>query len=220
MAAPDPEFPAKAAREESPSQQQPLAARQGTGRATRFSRLILVLVVLGTLAIIGTGLVRPATPGPSSSIQSTSARNGPIVGTEVGNAAPNFTLPTPSGQQVSLSDYRGRPVLLNFWYATCPGCLAEMPGLERFYAEQRAAGKDFVILGVNVFDDTTTVRTFARQRGLTYPLLLDPRQLVDNLYNLNATPTSYFIDRRGIIRVHIAGPLDENALRDNSALID
>jgi peroxiredoxin len=162
-------------------------------------------VMRSVLIVAAVGLLHPgSTPAASSS---TSTSSGAPVGLQVGDAAPNFTLTTPGG----------KPVMLNFWYATCPGCLAEIPGMQRFYAAQQAAGKNFVILGVNSVDDAQTAQQFAQQYGLTYTLVMDTNQQVATLYNLTATPTSYFIDRQGIIRSTVVGPVDDATLQQKVA---
>lgn len=84
--------------------------------------------------------------------------------------------------------------------------------MQQFYARQQAGGRAFAMLGVNGVDDRTTAASFVYQHGLTYPVALDPDQQVEALYNVSATPTSYFIDRAGIIRAVIIGPLDETTL--------
>lgn len=178
-------------------------------------RSVLIVPAVGLLAIIAGGLLHPgSTPTASSSTSSTSSSSGAPVGLQVGDAAPNFTLTTLGGKQVSLSDFRGKPVMLNFWYATCPGCLAEIPGMQRFYAAQQAAGKSFVILGVNSVDDAQTAQQFALQEGMTYTLVLDDTQRVATLYNLTATPTSYLIDRQVVV-----GSVDEATLQQKVAEI-
>ncbi len=141
----------------------------GPNVATMAARVMIMLAVAGTLAIIAAGLLRPNAP------QSTSARSSSI---QVGAIAPDFTLTTPAGRQISLSNFRGKPVMLNFWYVTCPGCLAETPGMQKFYVSQHARGKNFVILGVNVVDDAQTAAQFMQQRGLTYPVVIDQNQHV------------------------------------------
>jgi peroxiredoxin len=194
-----------------------LTALFGRSSGTLVMRSVLIVAAVGLLAIIAVGLLHPgSTPTASSS---TSTSSGAPVGLQVGNAAPNFTLTTLDGKQVSLSDFRGKPVMLNFWYATCPGCLAEIPGMQRFYAVQQAAGKHFVILGVNNVDDAQTAQQFAQQYGLTYTLVMDNNQQVATLYNLTATPTSYFIDRQGVIRATVVGPVDDATLQQKVAEI-
>jgi peroxiredoxin len=200
---------------------QALTTLFGTDRSTMIIRVVMLVAAIGTLAIITVGLLQP---NPSFSVPintSISTHSSQVaVGLQVGNAAPNFTLSTPTGKKVSLSDYRGQPVLLNFWYATCPGCQAEIPGMQKYYATQQAAGKGFVILGVNVVDDASTATQFVRQHGLTYTMVMDENQHVEALYNVNATPTSYFIDRQGIIRVFVEGPVDDTALKQDVARIN
>jgi peroxiredoxin len=185
----------------------------GRNVGTLVTRSVLTVVVIGVLAFIVAGLLRP---GAASTIPSSS---GATVGLQIGDVAPDFTLTSLDGKQVSLSQFRGKPVMLNFWYSTCPGCLAEIPGMQRFYTAQQAAGKDFVILGVNSVDDAQTAQQFAQQSGLTYPLALDDNQHAATLYNLTATPTSYFIDRQGIIRATVVGPIDESTLQQDVAEI-
>ena len=194
-----------------------LTAIFGRSSGTLVMRSVLIVAEVGLLAIIAVGLLRPGSTPTASSSKSTSS--GAPVGLQVGDAAPNFTLTTSGGKQVSLSDFRGKPVMLNFWYATCPGCLAEIPGMQRYYSAQQAAGKNFVILGVNSVDDPQTSQQFAQQYGLTYTLVMDNNQQVATLYNLTATPTSYFIDRQGIIRSTVVGPVDDATLQQKVAEI-
>jgi peroxiredoxin len=193
-----------------------LTAIFGRSVGTLIMRSLLYVVAFGLLAIVTVGLLRP---GSASTIAPSTSSAGAPVGLQVGDAAPNFTLTTLNGKQVSLSDYRGKPVMINFWYAACPGCLAETPGIERFYAAELAAGKSFVILAVNSVDDASTAQQFVQQYGITYTPALDDNQRVATLYNLNATPTSYFIDRQGIIRYVQVGPIDESTLQQKVAEI-
>lgn len=76
------------------------------------------------------------------------------------------------------------------------------------------------MLGVNSVDDGTTAASFVQRHSVTYPVVLDPNQQVETLYNLNATPTSYFIDRTGIIRAVIIGPVDETMLQQKLKQLD
>jgi peroxiredoxin len=194
-----------------------LTALFGRSRGTLVMRSVLIVAAVGLLAIIAVGLLHPGSTPITSSTTSTSS--GAPVGLQVGDTAPNFTLTTLDGKQVSLSDFRGKPVMLNFWYSTCPGCLQEIPGMQRFYAAQQAAGKHFVILGVNSVDDAQTAQQFAQQNGLTYTLVMDKNQQAATLYNLTATPTSYFIDTHGIIRSTMVGPVDDATLQQKVAEI-
>jgi peroxiredoxin len=190
-----------------------LTALFGRSVGTLVTRSMLAVVVIGVLAFIVAELLRP------SGVSTTPSSPGTTIGLQIGDVAPNFTLTSLDGKQLSLSQFRGKPVMLNFWYSTCPGCLAEIPGMQRFYSAQQAAGKDFVILGVNSVDDAQTAQQFVQQYGLTYSLALDNNQQVATLYNLTATPTSYFIDRQGIIRSMVVGPVDASTLQQDVAEI-
>lgn len=194
-----------------------LTALFGRSVGPLIMRSALTIAALGLVALIIVGLLRPSSTFPASTASSSSS--GALVGFQVGDVAPNFTLTTLDGKQVSLSDYRGTPVMLNFWYTTCPGCLEEIPGMQKFYASQRAAGKDLVILGINSVDDAQTARQFVQQEDMTYSVVLDNQQQVAMLYNLTATPTSYFIDRQGIIRSVYVGPLSVATLQQRVAEI-
>ncbi len=171
---------------------------------------IIILVVVGTLAIITVGLLRPT---PSLNLNSRHADGKIQVGLHTGDAAPNFTLTTIDSQKVSLSDYRGRPVMLNFWMINCEGCQYEMPGMEKVYDGRRGAQKDLVVLGIDASDSAADIKQFAQQHHFTYPMLTDVHSYVGQLYALRGTPTSYFIDRKGIIYTSNEGGLDEKALR-------
>jgi peroxiredoxin len=91
--------------------------------------------------------------------------------------------------------------------------------MQRFYAGQQAAHKDFVVLGVNAVDDAATAQQFAQQKGMTYPIMIDSGQYVASLYGITDTPTSFFIDRNGIIRATQVGPVDDNTLNKEAELL-
>jgi len=168
--------------------------------------IVICLAILGSAAIIALGLLLPAATSHSAA-----------TGYAVGDRAPDFTLTTPDGRKISLSDYRGQPVMLNFWYATCPGCLQETPALQQFYARQQASGKHLAILGIDSVDDSATAAQFVQQHHLTYPVLIDNNQKVMTLYNVAAAPTSFFIDSKGIIRAMILGPQTTASLQQHFA---
>jgi len=177
-------------------------------KKSRTRRVVILAAILGSLAIVAAGLLLP-----------TATSHNTATGYAVGDTAPNFTLTTPQGQKVSLSNYRGQAVMLNFWYASCPGCLQETPALQLFYAQQRASGKHIVILGIDSVDDSATAARFVQQHHLTYPVLLDNHQQVMTLYNVAAAPTSFFIDPKGIIRAMILGPMTGTTLQQHFATL-
>jgi len=114
---------------------------------------------------------------------------------------------------VRLSDLRGRVVVLNIWASWCPPCRAEMPALQVLH-EQRA-GQGVVVLGINstVQDSEQAARDFAAEYGLTFPIALDRDGEATRLYQVRALPSTFFIDRQGIIRrVVVGGPLNPSVL--------
>jgi cytochrome c biogenesis protein CcmG/thiol:disulfide interchange protein DsbE len=128
--------------------------------------------------------------------------------------APDFTLGTLQGEQVKLSELRGKIVMVNFWTTWCPPCRAETPALETSYKSYKDS--DVVILGVNLTDQDSLkdVESFVQEFGLTYPILLDRDGVVGLLYQLNGLPTTFFISREGIIRtVVVGGPMSETFIR-------
>lgn len=175
-------------------------------KKSRMQTIIICVAILGSAAIVVLGLLLPA---------ATSRNVG--TGYAIGNRAPNFTLTTPEGRKVSLSSYAGQPILLNFWYASCPGCLQETPALQQFYTQQQASGKHLIILGVDSVDDSATAAQFVQQHHLTYPVLIDNNQKVMTLYNVAVAPTSFFIDGAGIIRATTFGPLTDASLQQHFA---
>jgi peroxiredoxin len=127
-----------------------------------------------------------------------------------GFAAPDFTLETLDGSLLTLSELRGRPVMLNLWASWCLPCRVEMPAIERVYQRHREDG--LVVVGLNVTsqDSETAARAFVQEFGLTFPIVLDRDGAASARYELMGLPSTYFIDRDGIIRqVIIGGPMSE-----------
>ncbi|MBI4319502.1 MAG: TlpA family protein disulfide reductase [Chloroflexi bacterium] len=132
------------------------------------------------------------------------------VGPSVGKTAPDFTLLDLDGQPVTLSDLQGKPVLINFWASWCPPCRYEMPELEAVYRERRDKG--LVILAVSIDDSVAAAADFIRENGFTFPVLLDTDKQVSYLYRVRPIPTSFFVDREGVVReVHI-GAMDRGTI--------
>ena len=136
------------------------------------------------------------------------------IGLEKGNLAPDFELTTLDGRKVKLSDYRGKKVILNFWATWCPPCRAEIPDMDKFYSSYK--DKDIVILGVNLTkaeQDQTSVKSFIKEYGVTYPIPLDKESLAAEMYQVSAIPTSYIIDPQGTIIQKIVGPMDFETMK-------
>jgi peroxiredoxin len=131
----------------------------------------------------------------------------PVRPIQVGLLAPNFTFPDLNGQKVSLSDHRGKVVLVNIWATWCLPCREEMPSMQKLY--ERFKGESFEILAVSI--DATgreAVAPFMRELNLTFPALLDPKGNIKLLYGTTGVPESFIIDKDGILAERIIGPLD------------
>jgi cytochrome c biogenesis protein CcmG/thiol:disulfide interchange protein DsbE len=122
----------------------------------------------------------------------------------VGHPAPEFALDGPAGDSFSLGALRGKPVVLNFWATWCPPCRSEAPDLQS--ASRRYAGQ-VSVLAVDQGEPAATVQAYTAQQGLTYPSPLDENGRVSLAYGVHALPTTFFIDRDGIIRQIYVGPL-------------
>ena len=134
------------------------------------------------------------------------------AGTQKGQAAPDFSLPALGGGTVSLRDFRGRAVVLNFFATWCGPCRAEMPDMQALYAELQ--DRNLVVLGVNQAESEELVASFADAFALTFPIGLDSGREVGGLYGVRAYPTTVIIDGDGVIRrTIVGGPLSASVLR-------
>ncbi len=124
-------------------------------------------------------------------------------GLEVGNRAPDFELFDLDNQQVSLSDFRGQPVLLNFWATWCWPCRSEMPYLHQINEEWSKKG--LVLLAVDVGENKAAVGGYLSDNKLDLPVLLDTNGIIFRMYKITNIPTTFFIDKDGIIQKKIIG---------------
>jgi peroxiredoxin len=115
-----------------------------------------------------------------------------------GQAAPDFTLKSASGQNLRLRELRGEVVLINFWASWCGPCRQEMPLLNKIHEQYRKAG--FTLLGVNIDDDPAAARDMARKLGVAFPVLLDTDKRVSKLYDVDTMPATLLVDRSGKVR--------------------
>ncbi|MEH7226541.1 redoxin domain-containing protein [Bacillus sp. JJ1566] len=137
------------------------------------------------------------------------------IGIYEGQMAPDFTLKTISGEEMSLSAFRGKKVILNFWASWCPPCKAEMPHMQEFYLENKESNA--VLLSVNLTTaekKSSDVAKFVEEYELTFPVLLDEQGDIGQIYQAYAIPTSYLIDSKGIVRKKIVGPMDKEMMNE------
>lgn len=130
--------------------------------------------------------------------------------------APDFSLGLLEGGEVTLSELRGKPVVINVWASWCPPCRAEMPTLEKSYRIYKEMG--VVVIGVNTTyqDSEKDAAAFVKEFGLTFPIALDRDGVVSKNYLITGLPTTFFIDSQGIIRtVIVGGPMSEAVIQTN-----
>jgi len=163
-----------------------------------------VSIIIVILAIIWIGLSTYRSFHRDSSI---------LYSPQVGFLAPDFELKDLQGNSHKLSSYSGKPIMINFWASWCKPCQVEMPAMQNLFQEHDS---DIVFLAVNSTkqDSISAVSEFVIRNQLDFPVLLDIENTVDSLYRIQALPTTYFINSKGIIQeIIIGGPMSETLLK-------
>lgn len=146
-------------------------------------------------------IVLTSTTGCRSTTPSTvneGSNQVPAEGIMVGNRAPDFQLNNLEGQAISLEGLQGKPVILNFWATWCPPCRYEMPFLQAIYDEYASQG--LVLLEIDIGESLSTVKKYFADNNLSMPALLDSNNQVSSRYAITAIPTTFFIDKNGVIK--------------------
>jgi len=141
-------------------------------------------------------------------------RSDTMEAAQVGFSAPDFVLTSLGDQNIGLDDFKGKPVILNFWASWCPPCKAEMPAFQQ--ASREFLDTDLQIIAINATsqDSITEVRQFIEQNEITFPIPMDQTGSTSNDYLVHSLPTTYFIDRKGVIvDLIIGGPIPLSLLR-------
>jgi len=176
----------------------------------------IAAIVAVVVAIVLVQLVRernnavPAAPATSDDFYSLELGPAGEGKPKVGEPAPGFQLLDAQGQVVRLEDFRGRPVLINFWATWCVPCRKETPEL---VALQTEWGETAQIVGVNYYESAEAVQAFATDFSVNYPLPLDSDGRVTGSYKLRGLPETYFLDSEGVIRDHRIGQLRPDVAR-------
>jgi len=170
----------------------------------RWSATVLGVVVLGAIWIAVSQVPASATTG------------GAIPSPREGFLAPDFTLETLQGETVTLSDLRGKAVVVNLWASWCPPCRAEMPALQAAYEADRDRGLEILAVDMTYQDTEQDALRFIQEFGLTFPIALDRDGTVARQYLLRALPSTFFVGPDGVItKVVIGGPMSEATIRTN-----
>jgi peroxiredoxin len=132
-----------------------------------------------------------------------------LVSASVGASAPDFELQNLTNETYALSEMRGKIVVLNFWATWCEPCKIEMPFFEDLHSTGRT---DLDIWAINFDEPPQQVQNFVEEYKLSFPILLDPGGLVQDLYRVRGYPTTFVVDEGGIIRFHHIGLITEEQL--------
>ncbi|MCI0555024.1 MAG: TlpA family protein disulfide reductase, partial [Anaerolineae bacterium] len=181
---------------------------QRNSSSMKSNRLLTTMISILILGAAWTFISR--VPEPSSQ------QSDPPPNPQEGFAAPDFMLDTLDGGQLTLSELRGHPVVLNLWASWCLPCRSEMPSIEKAYQHYKDSG--LIVIGLNMTsqDSELDVRAFVQEFGLTFPIVLDRDGSVRDRYQLLGLPSTYFIDPQGIIRsVVVGGPMSEATIQFN-----
>ena len=189
-------------------------------------RLMLTGIMVAGAILVAVSLITVLSEGPRDPVAASTAEGegphaGPVRTASVSGLdeaardldlirpprpkqASDFTVSLLGGETLKLRAQRGKPVLVNFWATWCGPCREEMPAMERLYLKHRARG--FVLLAVSVDSDATLVKPFLDKLKLTFPVTLDTKMDLANVYGVRALPASFLIDRNGYLTALALGP--------------
>jgi cytochrome c biogenesis protein CcmG, thiol:disulfide interchange protein DsbE len=191
---------------------EPARGRKSSRRRNITIFIVVSILNVGLLALLWTQLLTPA----QNAGQNQANAADPLIG----RAAPNFTLDALSlhaAPAISLTSYKGRPVMLNVWSSTCVPCVDEASLLQAQW--QRAKSQGIVFLGIDFQDVKSDGLSFLHKYGITYLNVLDATGSTAISYGVSATPETIFINRAGIVASRVIGQLTEQTLQSNLQLI-
>jgi cytochrome c biogenesis protein CcmG/thiol:disulfide interchange protein DsbE len=165
-------------------------------------------VMLGLMA--GWLLLAPDRVSDAARIIAGSDENNSAIPAEVSFPAPKLSLTGLDGSRHTLDDYKGQVVLVNNWATWCPPCKAEMPTLEEYFEDHKEQG--FILIAIEAGESEDEVNEFADKNNLTFQVWLDPRSLALDIFQNWSLPSSYIIDREGIVRLAWTGAISRAML--------
>ena len=173
--------------------------------------LIGGIILFAALTFMGTGSssgggeeAQPPALTESASPQQNPQKGDVPVSAQIGGLSPDFSLTALDGSTFTLSETRGRPVVLNFWATWCPPCRAEMPAIQSRAAEW---GDDLLVVGIEVGEPPDEVQAFVDRFGLTFPIVLDRNGKVSRRYLVQGLPTTVVLDAEGIVQARHVGAM-------------
>jgi thiol-disulfide isomerase/thioredoxin len=167
------------------------------------SKIVKVILVIMLVGFLITGCSGGSNQESMALGRITSCSTDSAQSPQIDYPAPDFQFQNPDGQPISLSDLQGKPVLINFWQVRCPPCRMEMPYLQQVY--EQWSDKGLMVLAINIGESSAKVEAFMQSNDLSLPVLLDTNQDTAQGYNIQYIPSTFFIDKDGIIQEKIVG---------------
>jgi peroxiredoxin len=182
-----------------------------------FVLLVVTMLMLSSCTINRGGNTVPKDSGNGTEINGDNSQAGggqgkARIGLNQGDEAPGFKLKDIDGREVSLSDYRGKTVVLNFFGVWCPYCKEEMPDFVKVYNEYKAKNVELIVVDYN--DSKSALTNYLKLNNFDIKPLMDTRSEVVSLYQISGFPTTYILDGNGIIRFSAPGAMPEGMLAD------
>ena len=177
---------------------------------SKYVLFLWILLAVVTVGIFSVALIdgikhsKPASSVTTITTDDKEAAKKTKVGYKIGDEAPGFTLSSIDNHEISLSDYRGKNVIVNFWATWCGPCRFETPFLQSVNGSFAKEG--IVLLAINVKDTPQNAASYAKQNNLDFIIPIDPQGQMINDYNVHGIPTTFFIDEQGIIKDIKIGP--------------
>jgi len=177
-------------------------------------RFLPAVIILANIFLINSCTAKVQNAAPSGTAKAFDDAGLRLLNERV--SPRDFSLSLPEGETKSLSSYKGKVVFLNFWATWCGPCRIEMPSLETLY--NKFSDKGLEILAVNCREDQAAVSSFLRNEGFTFPVLLDLDGRVSLNYGIQAIPTTFLIDRDGMIILRLVGSIEWDTPKIHAAL--
>jgi len=175
--------------------------------------LVITLALVLTLVLVMSGCFGESNQEGPALGEITSYTMDFTQSPQVGNPAPDFQFQDPDGHATSLNALQGKPVLINFWATWCGLCRSEMPYIQAIYEEW--SDQELVLLAINLGESSSTVEAFMQSNNLSFTVLLDTTQVTAQGYNISGIPTTFFIDKDGIIQDKVIGAFQNKAQIEN-----
>lgn len=184
--------------------------RQYHAKQRKQKKIVGWLMLAGGLLLMGVAAIF-ILPGADADAAAIPAVAGVPAPANVEYPAPELELSDLQGEAHSLAEYEGKVVLVNLWATWCPPCKQEMPDLLAYYEAHKSEG--FIIIAIEDGSPTADVIAFAEERGLTFPVWLDPQYIAtEKAFRAPGLPSTYVIDRDGVVRLQWSGALNLQAL--------